>query len=79
MMSFDMIPTHDEGVIYMASDDLGRIKDAKFKKAVSASDLYKVHRYQNQIVIEYLKVTGPNNVQVKARMIYELLPQFAQR
>lgn len=77
MVSFDMLPRQDEGLVRMARYDLSRMKGvAKQKKAISMSNAYRVWRSERQVRIEFLDTGKPEEKQIKMRFIYELMPPF---
>ncbi len=77
MVSFDLMPRQDEGVMRMARYDLSRMKGvAKQRKALSMSNAYRVWRSDQQVKVEFLDVEQPEEKQVRMRFIYELMPPF---
>ncbi len=77
MVSFDYMPETDEGVMRMARYDLSRMKKvAKEKRAVTQCNAYRVQRAEQQVVIDFLYGRQPEEMQIKLRFIYELMPPF---
>jgi len=77
MVSFDMLPRQDAGLMQMARYDLSRMKSVvKAKNAVARSNAYRVQRTERLIQIEFLDMNQPEGKQIKMRFIYELMPPF---
>jgi hypothetical protein len=77
MVSFDLIPREDAGVMRMARHDLSRMKGvAKQRKAISMCNAYRVWRSDQQIRIDFLDMEQPEAKQIRMRFIYELMPPF---
>jgi hypothetical protein len=77
MVSFDMLPHQDEGLMRMARYDLSRMKGvSKQKRAISMSNAYRVWRSQQQMNIEFLDTNQPEDRMIKMRFIYRLMPPF---
>ncbi len=78
MVSLDLMPRHDEGVMRMAGADIARMKKVtKQKRALSMCDTYRVFRSNEKITIEFLETIQREANCVRLRMIYELAPPFA--
>jgi hypothetical protein len=78
MVSFDMIPKHDAAIHQMARCYLSQTKGiTKFKNALKKSNAYRIYRKPDRIVIEYLNELNSEDIEVKARYIYELMPPFS--
>jgi hypothetical protein len=78
MISFDLMPRHDAGVMQMARGDVARMKKVtKANNALSRCNAYRVSRSNAQVRIEFLDMNQPEESRVRLRMIYELAPPFA--
>jgi hypothetical protein len=78
LVTFDLMPRHDEGVARMAQYDLSRMKSvAKQKRALAGCNAYRVWRSEKMIRIEFLDTSKPEESRIRFRMIYELTPPFA--
>ena len=78
MVSFDMMPRHDSGLIQMVRYDLSRMKGvAKQKRALASCNAYRVWRSEKQIRIDLLDTSRPEQSRTRFRMIYELTAPFA--
>jgi hypothetical protein len=77
MVSFDMMPGHDDGLVQMVRYDLSRMKGvAKQKRALTGCNAYCVWRSEKQIRIDFLDTNRPEQSRTRFRMIYELTPPF---
>ena len=78
MVTFDLMPRHDAGLAQMVRYDLARMKGVtKQKRALAACNAYRVWRSQNEIRIEFLDTSRPEESFIRFRMIYQLAPPFA--
>jgi hypothetical protein len=78
MVSFDMMPRQDEGLVQMVRYDLSRMKGAaKQKRALAGCDAYRVWRSEKAARIDFLDMSKPEESRTRLRMIYELTPPFA--
>lgn len=77
MVSFDMLPHQDAGLMRMARYDISRMKGvAKQRKAISQCNAYRVGRSERQIRIDFLDTEQPEAKQIRMRFIYELAAPF---
>ena len=78
MISFDLMPRNDPGVLQMARSDIARMKKmTKAKNALSQCNAARVSRSNTQIKIEFIDASRPEESRVRMSMIYELAPPFA--
>jgi hypothetical protein len=78
MVSFDLIPGHDEGLVQMVRYDLSRMKGAtKHKRALSECNAYRVWRSEKAIKIHFLDMSKPEERRTRFSMVYELTSPFA--
>lgn len=78
MISFEMVPRHDEGVAQMVRYDLARMKGVtKQKRALAQCNAFRVWRSEKQIRVEFFDMSRPEETCTRFRMIYELSPPFA--
>jgi hypothetical protein len=77
MVSLDHLPRQDEGLVRMAQQDISRLKkSAKYRKALSQSNAYRLRRSDRLIVIEFLQAEPQAEPTVILRFIYELMAPF---
>ena len=78
MVTFDLMPRHDAGLVQMVRYDLSRMKGVtKQKRALAACNGYHVWRSENQIRIDFVDTNRPEESFTRFRMIYQLAPPFA--
>ena len=78
MVSFDLMPGHNEGLVRMVRYDLSRMKGvAKQKRALAECNACRVWRSEKAIKIDFLDTSQPEEIRTRFRMIYELIPPFA--
>ena len=78
IVSFDMVPGEDAGLVRMVRYDLARMKGvAKQKRALAACNAYRVWRSDKRIRIDFLDTDKAEESRTRFRMIYELTPPFA--
>lgn len=67
LVTFDMMPRHDEDVIRMVQYDLSRMKGvAKQKRALAGCNAYRVYHSEKIIRIEFLDTSKPEESRRKA-------------
>lgn len=77
LVSFDLVPRSDEGVVQMVRRDLARMKGVtKQKRAVSGCNAYRVWRSEKVIRIEFIDLSKTEERGIRFRMTYELIPSF---
>ena len=75
LVTFDMMPRSDDGVVQMVRHDLSRMKNiAKQKRALAECDAYRVWRSEKTVRIEFLDMSKPEESRIRFRMIYDLIP-----
>lgn len=73
IVSFDMVPRHEKGLLHMVRQDLSRMKNvAQLKRALAQCNVYRAWRSETQIKIEFLDMNKPEGSRTCFRMIYEL-------
>jgi hypothetical protein len=74
LVTFDMMPRHDEDLVRMVQYDLSRMKDvAKQKRALTGCNAYRVYRSERMVRIEFLDTSKPEESRIRFRMNYELI------
>lgn len=78
LVTFDLIPGNDEGLVGMARHDLSRLKHlVKEKRAFSECNACRVRRSEKAIVIDFLDTTRSEESATRFRMVYELIRPFS--
>jgi hypothetical protein len=73
LVSFDMVPRHEKGLLHMVRDDLSRMEDvAEQERALTQCNVYRAWRSETHIKIEFLDMNKPLGSRLLFRMIYEL-------
>lgn len=79
MVSFDLMPQNDAGLVQMVRYDLARMKgSAKQRRALATCDGYRVWRSERQIRIDFVDTSLSEEKFTRLRWFYELAPPFAR-
>ncbi|MCW5204579.1 hypothetical protein VU02_01420 [Desulfobulbus sp. N2] len=73
LVSFDMVPRHEKGLLHMVRDDLSRMEDVtEQERALARCNVYRAWRSETRIKIEFLDMNKPLGSRILFRMVYEL-------
>ena len=73
LLSFDMVPRHEKGLLHMVRDDLSRMEDATQQQhALAQCNVYRAWRSKTRIKIEFFDMNKPEESRILFRMVYEL-------
>ncbi len=73
LVSFDVVPRHEKGLLHMVRDDLSRMEDATEQEhALAQCNVYRAWRSKTQIRIEFFDMNKPEGSRILFRMVYEL-------
>ncbi|MCI5167238.1 MAG: hypothetical protein D3903_14375 [Candidatus Electrothrix sp. GM3_4] len=73
LVSFDMVPRHEKGLLHMVRDDLSRMEDVTEQEhALAECNVYRAWRSETRIKIEFLDMNKPVGSRILFRMVYEL-------
>ena len=79
LVSFDMVPRHEKGLLHMVRDDLARMKDVtQQQRALTQCNVYRACRSKTQIKIEFFDMNKPKDSRILFRMVYEVAAPLSQ-
>jgi hypothetical protein len=74
LVSFDVVPHYNEDLVQMVRYDLSRMKGVtKQKRALAGCNGYRVWRSKNEIRIDFVDKSMPEDRFTRFRMIYQLI------
>ncbi|MCI5164488.1 MAG: hypothetical protein D3917_21235 [Candidatus Electrothrix sp. AX5] len=73
LVSLDMVPRHEKGLLHMIRDDLSRMENVTEQEhALEQCNVYRAWRSETRIKIEFLDMNKPLGSRILFRMVYEL-------